>query len=142
MVRNLNERPQGRRFKRISPIFKGDIFMTKKLNFRYLWIVSLCIIQENDEDWRNEAKNMSQFYRSAVLNIAVEGNTEQHGFLHPRHHSIMEAIVPMPYIDQQRVRQGCFYFYQTDQSLEQRYWSAVRKNILMSRGCGYFKNGP
>ncbi|MDI1487504.1 MAG: hypothetical protein OHK93_006774 [Ramalina farinacea] len=39
----------------------------------YLWIDSLCIIQDSAEDWQNESAEMRHIYKSAWLNIAATG---------------------------------------------------------------------
>jgi hypothetical protein len=35
--------------------FRGAIEMTRKLGFRYLWIDSLCIVQNDEDDWKQES---------------------------------------------------------------------------------------
>ncbi|KAM5521195.1 HET domain-containing protein [Fusarium oxysporum f. sp. phaseoli] len=40
---------------KIPKTFQGAITVTQKLGFRYLWIGSLCIIQEDVVDWAREA---------------------------------------------------------------------------------------
>ena len=39
----------------------------------YLWIDSLCIIQDSADDWQNESAEMRHIYKSAWLNIAATG---------------------------------------------------------------------
>lgn len=41
------------------------------LGFRYLWIDSLCIIQDSLEDWRTQSAMMGQIYSTACCNIAA-----------------------------------------------------------------------
>jgi hypothetical protein len=38
---------------------------------RYLWIDSLCILQDNEADWENEAANMGLVYENASYTIAA-----------------------------------------------------------------------
>ncbi|CAM1508565.1 Fc.00g054130.m01.CDS01 [Cosmosporella sp. VM-42] len=51
--------------------FLDAISLCRKLNVRYLWIDSLCIIQDSDEDWQREALLMGSVYRNAYLTIAA-----------------------------------------------------------------------
>jgi hypothetical protein len=51
--------------------FHGAIFVTRYLGFSYLWIDSLCIIQDDGDDWAKEAPLMSTVYGGASLNIAA-----------------------------------------------------------------------
>jgi len=50
----------------MSNLFRETIYLMKKLCQRYLWIDSLCIIQDSDEDWQTEAAKMKSYYRSAL----------------------------------------------------------------------------
>jgi hypothetical protein len=51
-------------------IFTEAIRITRYLGFRYLWIDSLCIIQDSKSDWTAEANMMSAIYNNAVCTIA------------------------------------------------------------------------
>lgn len=62
--------------------FQDAIFATRRLNVRYLWIDSLCIIQDDMSDWAHEASKMGNYYRNAfiVLSSLSATNTST-GFL-------------------------------------------------------------
>ena len=45
--------------------------LCKRLELRYIWIDSLCIIQDSPEDWDFEARRMSDVYSLALFNIAA-----------------------------------------------------------------------
>jgi len=47
------------------------IQITRQLGFRYLWIDSLCIVQHDPQDWRQEATKMGSVYGCSSLNIAA-----------------------------------------------------------------------
>jgi hypothetical protein len=51
--------------------FLDAIQITKSLNLSYLWIDSLCIVQDDPEDWRHEAALMSDIYGHSSINIAA-----------------------------------------------------------------------
>ncbi|KAF2262136.1 HET-domain-containing protein, partial [Lojkania enalia] len=55
----------------LSQTFKDAVDVTRKLGFRYLWIDSLCIIQDDKADWQTEAATMCDVYRNATLTIAA-----------------------------------------------------------------------
>jgi hypothetical protein len=46
------------------------------LNYRYLWIDSLCIIQDCDLDWAQESALMANIYKGGVCNIAATAAAE------------------------------------------------------------------
>jgi hypothetical protein len=50
--------------------FQDAITITRKFGIQYLWIDSLCIIQDSAEDWRVQSALMAEIYRYAVITIA------------------------------------------------------------------------
>jgi hypothetical protein len=56
--------------------FRDAVEVTRKLGFEYLWIDSLCIFQDDLDDWSHEASKMCEVYASAVCNIAATGATD------------------------------------------------------------------
>lgn len=51
--------------------FKDAVIVTRNLGMRYLWIDSLCIIQDSKSDWLYESSRMSNVYKYAHCNIAA-----------------------------------------------------------------------
>lgn len=47
--------------------------ITRRLGYRYIWIDSLCIIQDSSEDWAVEALTMKDVYGNTSCNIAASG---------------------------------------------------------------------
>ncbi|KAK8052489.1 hypothetical protein PG993_003874 [Apiospora rasikravindrae] len=58
--------------------FQHAVLITKKLGFRFLWIDSLCIIQDSAEDWRDQAEIMALVYNNSVLTIAALKSSGSH----------------------------------------------------------------
>ena len=50
-------------------LFQDAIITTWKLGIQYLWIDSLCIIQNSKEDWEAESAKMGSVYRNAYCTI-------------------------------------------------------------------------
>ncbi|KAH7074194.1 heterokaryon incompatibility protein-domain-containing protein [Paraphoma chrysanthemicola] len=55
----------------LSKTFREAISTTRQLGHRYIWIDSLCIIQDDGDDWSKEAATMADVYQCAVLTIAA-----------------------------------------------------------------------
>lgn len=55
---------------RLSNIYKEAIRATRLLGFEYLWIDSLCIIQDSADDWNYEAQRMAIVYGNAACNLS------------------------------------------------------------------------
>ncbi|RDW66443.1 hypothetical protein BP6252_10078 [Coleophoma cylindrospora] len=56
----------------LPELFKDAIKITRHFKQRYLWIDSLCIIQDAAEDWLIESANMGYIYKNSLLTIACE----------------------------------------------------------------------
>lgn len=50
--------------------YKDAIRIARALGFQYLWIESLCIIQNSLEDWKAEALKMAAVYGRTSFNIS------------------------------------------------------------------------
>lgn len=55
----------------IPKTFRDAIYFCHKLGVQYLWIDSLCIIQDSVEDWRDQGSKMAEIYESAIFTIAA-----------------------------------------------------------------------
>ncbi|KAH7625295.1 heterokaryon incompatibility protein-domain-containing protein [Sordaria sp. MPI-SDFR-AT-0083] len=57
----------------LSQTFRDALQITQQLGHRYIWIDSLCIIQNSADDWQKEALLMSLVYGRSSCNIAAMG---------------------------------------------------------------------
>ncbi|KAF7554828.1 hypothetical protein G7046_g6699 [Stylonectria norvegica] len=61
------------------------VWAVEKLGLRYLWIDSLCVFQDNNEDKQQEIARMASYYGGAVVTIcAAAASRVVQGFLSPR----------------------------------------------------------
>lgn len=51
--------------------FRDAAAFTLSLGMQYLWIDSICIIQEDEEDWQREAGKMYAVYKNSYLTLAA-----------------------------------------------------------------------
>ena len=58
--------------------FQHAIAITRKLGYQYLWIDSLCIIQDSKEDWNVESLNMKRVYQMSALTIGAARGADSH----------------------------------------------------------------
>lgn len=68
---NYQQRLLSVSLKELSTTFQDAIWLTRRLGIRYIWIDSLCIVQDDKRDWENEAMRMAQLYSAAYLTIAA-----------------------------------------------------------------------
>jgi hypothetical protein len=77
--------------------FREAILVARRLGIRYIWIDSLCIMQDRDDltDWYHEASTMDQVYMQAICNISATDATDaSEGLFRDRHpHHIRPAHV-------------------------------------------------
>ncbi|KAI0385493.1 heterokaryon incompatibility protein-domain-containing protein [Hypomontagnella monticulosa] len=60
----------------LRQVFRDAMDITRQLGARYLWIDSLCIIQDSPEDWNQESALMSLVYANAIVTLSESGATE------------------------------------------------------------------
>ena len=71
LERNKEEFLKGIDVNKLHLTFREAVSITRKLGVRYLWIDSLCIIQDLPANWLNEASKMGDVYRNSYLNLAA-----------------------------------------------------------------------
>jgi hypothetical protein len=53
----------------LSPLYKDSILLAQKMGVEYIWIDSLCIVQNDAADWDREAAKMADVYQNAYFTI-------------------------------------------------------------------------
>jgi hypothetical protein len=66
-----NKMTQQNEIQDLPRTFEEAIFVCRKLSIRYLWIDSLCIVQDDPEDWAREAALMQHVYSRAWCNLSA-----------------------------------------------------------------------
>ncbi|KAF4957073.1 hypothetical protein FSARC_11404 [Fusarium sarcochroum] len=80
---NLEARSNGITFSELPRTFQDAVTVTRNLRIDYLWIDSLCIVQDDPEDWKREAEKMENVFSFACCTIsATSANGCDEGFLH------------------------------------------------------------
>jgi hypothetical protein len=68
---------------------RDALTVTRRLDYRILWIDTLCIVQNSAADWTQEALNMVEYYGDAALILfASTAPDSRHGPLGSRNISI------------------------------------------------------
>ena len=90
---NLLERMCGITTADLPATFYDAIRVTRRLGFRFLWIDSLCIIQDSEEDWISESCLMQRYYEQASLTIASDSSFgDDQSFLHVKRSKDQNAV--------------------------------------------------
>ncbi|KAF2122226.1 heterokaryon incompatibility protein-domain-containing protein [Lophiotrema nucula] len=56
--------------------FQDALTLVHRLGIQYLWIDSLCILQNNEADWLHEGSKMAEIYKNSFLTIAATRATD------------------------------------------------------------------
>lgn len=72
--------------------FRDAVRVSCALGYQYLWIDSLCIIQDSDEDWGEQARQMHLVYRHAQVTIVATQASSCHGGFLQRDIELSRAI--------------------------------------------------
>ena len=78
---NLKQHCEGISLDQLPPTFRDAVIVTRDLGIKYLWIDTMCIIQDDRADWDQEAKKMGLYYHYASLVIAATGASDANGGL-------------------------------------------------------------
>jgi hypothetical protein len=68
---NLKDRMTLISMNELSNTFRDAVRITRELGERYLWIDSLCIIQDDGDDWAREAALMAEVYGQSFCTLAA-----------------------------------------------------------------------
>ncbi|KAK4197949.1 heterokaryon incompatibility protein-domain-containing protein [Triangularia verruculosa] len=83
---NLSSLKKGVEVTCLSRVFQDAIVITRRLGVDYIWIDSLCIIQDSKEDWEAESATMADIYSQSYCNLsATADRCQDEGLFHPRH---------------------------------------------------------
>jgi hypothetical protein len=82
---NVSSRQQRINVSELPKTLQDAILVADILGFQYIWIDSLCIVQDDVDDWATESLKMAHIYSGACLVIAAtQAKDCAEGFLHPR----------------------------------------------------------
>lgn len=110
--------------------------LTQRLGVRYIWIDSLCIIQDGDggADWEKEAGLMSWYYQRSLLTISFVSETQVQGILDARGSGPFQSLLRMPYMDKSKTHRGWYYIYRPRERSLTSFVSGIRNSELLRRG--------
>lgn len=68
---NYRSQIEGIELRYLSETFRDAVQTARALAIRYLWIDSLCIIQDDEDDWKREASMMAEVYANTFVTLAA-----------------------------------------------------------------------
>lgn len=89
--------------------FQDAVITTRAIGIQYLWIDSLCIIQDDLGDWRQESSKMAEVYTNAWLTIAASyARDSTEGLFDACYRPSLEAV-ELPYLTQSGSKDGTIF---------------------------------
>ncbi|PVH94712.1 HET-domain-containing protein, partial [Periconia macrospinosa] len=67
----LEDRKVGFHLDRLPKTIRDAVQLARSLHIKYLWVDSLCIVQDSTGDWEREAARMCAVYSSAAITFAA-----------------------------------------------------------------------
>ncbi|KAK8130855.1 HET-domain-containing protein [Apiospora sp. TS-2023a] len=120
-------------FEALPRSFQDAVEVTRALDLRYVWIDSLCIIQDSSDDWHREAPRMAKIYSNAYVTIVATSATSAHdGFLKRSAPELPPAKIPYSIPTQSSIEAGHCYlqvkqtpslYHEPTMDLEEAYWN-------------------
>ena len=125
-------------------LYRDAIAVVRRLGLQYLWIDSLCILQDSRADWLVESANMGGIYRNAILNIAAEASPDsEHGIFRSgdEHRHLSTPMIELTFYSVDLNCEGTVYitpdhYYRAAKPLQARAW-VLQENMFSPRKLHY-----
>ncbi|KAF2476061.1 HET-domain-containing protein, partial [Lindgomyces ingoldianus] len=92
----------------VPKAYQDAMTATRRLGLQYIWIDSLCIIQDSHSDWLDESTHMGMVYENARLTIAAShASDSSQGCFFTRSHP--PASIELSHISQSGDREGSVF---------------------------------
>ncbi|OAL52980.1 hypothetical protein IQ07DRAFT_641408 [Pyrenochaeta sp. DS3sAY3a] len=121
--------------KDLTELFGEASWLAVNLGITKIWIDSICIIQDDLNDWEKESVKMAEYYQFAWLTIAATQTTPTGGLRSDLQPTDIPRLARLPYRDSNGKQDGYFYLQVVDhKALENDYLRQVTKSELLNRG--------
>ena len=119
----------------LTPLFKDAALLSAQIGIKYIWIDSLCIIQDSNEDWRRESVAMASYYQRSWLTFFATALSASGGLFGSIPQEAVPRVARLPYRDAAGHRQGYFYVQCSEEAVPfTDYKDSVSQSELLRRG--------
>ncbi|KAI0544006.1 hypothetical protein F4679DRAFT_591894 [Xylaria curta] len=94
---------------------RDAVLAARQLGFRFLWVDSVCIVQDDMNDWEREAAKMRAIYANATITLSAHDSDDtQGGLFRPRQNRLTSPVqvplrVPKKYQEERPAHKTGFY---------------------------------
>ena len=120
---------------RMPRLFAETCIFAHGLGIKYVWIDSICIRQNDLEEWKREAPQMVRYYQNAWVTVVAANNAVGNGLLNMQRTELVPRMARLPYMDGNGEQKGYFYIQAARLDVLQKEFSnGVEKSELLQRG--------
>ncbi|KAI0548015.1 heterokaryon incompatibility protein-domain-containing protein [Xylaria curta] len=138
---NYSDRLKGTRHEStnmgLSRLFMDICRLAYRFHVRYVWIDTICIIQDDPDDWKQESAKMADYYQKAWLNLSATVTTADGGLVDSTQAEYLSRVSRLPYRNKSGVQEGYFYVQCNNQDVSKIYKSDITNSELLRRGWVY-----
>jgi hypothetical protein len=118
-------------FDQLSKTFREAITLTRTMGIQYIWIDSLCIIQNSTEDWKEQSATMGEVYSNSFCNVAATGAIDGRGgcFVDRNPAFVRSLTLQLPDLGTRNARLKEKPREASDDSRPKTDWEFLRSNI-------------
>lgn len=122
----------------MGQVFNDTGHLALQLGIKYIWIDSVCIVQDDSDDWNRESVKMADYYQHAWLTVSATKTSEFGGLFTEVDIKNLPRIAPLPYRDKTGEQKGHFYVQSgSGPAVANAYKTYVRNSELLKRGWVY-----
>ena len=116
-------------------LFAETCILAHSLGIKYVWIDSICIRQDDEEEWNREAPQMARYYQNAWVTVVAANKAMANGLLSMLRTEPVPRMTRLPYMDRNGEQRGYFYLQVAWPDVLQNEFSVgVEKSELLQRG--------
>lgn len=98
-IDTLPSRKAGIPLSTMPPTFRDAVMIARRFDIRYLWIDSLCIIQDSLSDWVTESAQMAKIFRGAFFTIGARHAPDSLGGCFSSRPTLLHHPMPVGFED-------------------------------------------
>lgn len=122
----------------LTPLFKDVAILSARIGINYIWIDSICIVQNSPKDWHRESARMADYYQRSWLTIFATTLSTDGGLSGPIPQESVPRVTRLPYRDAAGHPQGYFYLQCVEEVAPSAdYKDNISQSELLRRGWVY-----
>jgi Heterokaryon incompatibility protein (HET) len=121
---------EGIQLSSLPQTLQDAVIVTRKLGLQYLWVDSMCIIQDSDEDKAHEIGRMERIYSNAYVTISASSSVDcTAGFL--SHRELNKEYIKIPF--QTELKESTNLAIRSIRGPGDGYYGVIRSEPIESR---------